>query len=114
MFAVCSLTKAVTAAAIGVLVEEGKLTWDTLVKDVLLSFKPRDEMLYNYLTITDILSHRSGMSWADNLVVGTEDNILIPGKEGINYINTQTRLLPFRARFSYNNLPYDLAGNIIE
>lgn len=114
IFPLCSLTKAMTAAAVGILVDEGKLKWDTLVKDVLPAFKPKDDTLYNCLTITDLLSHRSGMSWADNQVVGSENNILIPGKEGIRYINTQTRLLPFRAQFSYNNLPYDLAGNVIE
>lgn len=114
VFPVCSLTKAITAAAVGILVEEGKIGWDTLVKDVLPTFDSRDETLQNCLTITDLLSHRSGMAWADNLVIGTENNVLIQGKDGIKYINTQQRLLPFRGQFAYNNLPYDLAGNVIE
>jgi CubicO group peptidase (beta-lactamase class C family) len=114
VFPICSLTKAITAAAVGILVEEGKLAWDTLVKDALPTFRSSDEMLQNHLTVTDLLSHRSGMAWADNLVIGTENNILISGKDGMAHINSQPRLLPFRGQFSYNNLPFDLAGYLIE
>ncbi|UKZ71025.1 uncharacterized protein TrAtP1_011993 [Trichoderma atroviride] len=67
VFTAGSLTKALTAAAMGILIDEGQATWDTLVKDVLPSFKSRDETLQNHVTLTDILSHRTGMSWADNL-----------------------------------------------
>lgn len=112
-FLVCSLTKAMTAAALGSLVEDGKTEWDTLVKDMLPTFDSRDETLQNCPTITDLLSHRSGMAWTDNLVIGTDNNILIQGKDGSEYVSTQ-RLLPFRGQFAYNNLPYDLAGNVIE
>lgn len=75
--------------------------------------QPKDDTLYNCLTITDLLFNPSGMSCVDNLVVGSENNILIPGKEGIEYVTPWIRLLPFRAQFSYNNLSYDLAGNVI-
>ncbi|KIW79480.1 hypothetical protein Z517_06092 [Fonsecaea pedrosoi CBS 271.37] len=74
---VCSLTKAVTAAAIGILVEEKKARWDTLVKDALPSFHINDDILQNHLTLTDLLCHRSGISWGDNLFIGTDNNVLI-------------------------------------
>ncbi|KAJ5959871.1 uncharacterized protein N7479_007021 [Penicillium vulpinum] len=114
IFPICSLTKALTASAMAILVDEDKLSWDTLVKDVLPSFNSRDETMQNQLTITDILSHRSGMAWSSNLVIGTENNILISGKDGLQYINSQSRVLPLRAEMSYNNLAYNLAGYIIE
>ncbi|KAK4201005.1 beta-lactamase/transpeptidase-like protein [Triangularia verruculosa] len=114
IFPACSIVKAITAAAVGILVEKGKLSWDTLFKDIIPSFHSGDEILQNCLTVTDLLSYRSGMAWADNLVIGTENNILIAGEDGVKYINSQKRLLPFRAQWAYNNLPYDLAGNVIE
>lgn len=98
-FPVCSLTKAVTAAALGSLMEDGKTEWDTLVKDMLPTFDSRNETLQNCPIITDLLFHRSGMAWADNLVIGTENNILIQGKDGSEYISTQ-RLLFFRGQFA--------------
>ncbi|KAH0840709.1 hypothetical protein AYO21_00637 [Fonsecaea monophora] len=74
---VCSLTKAVTAAAVGILVEEKKARWDTLVKDALPSFHIDNDILQNHLTLMDLLCHRSGMSWGDNLFIGTDNNVLI-------------------------------------
>jgi CubicO group peptidase (beta-lactamase class C family) len=111
---VCSLTKAVTAAAVGVLVDEKKTAWDTLVKDALPSLNIKDETLQNQMTIADLLCHRSGMSWADNLIIGTDNNVLIGEEDSMTYLNSQTRLLPFRAQFAYSNLAYELAGKVVE
>ena len=62
IFPGCSLTKAMISATMGVIVEEGSLTWETKVKDVLPEFHIRDEVLQNFTTITDLLAHRTGMS----------------------------------------------------
>ena len=62
IFPGCSLTKAMLSATMGLLVEEGALTWDTKVKDMLPTFHIRDEALQNFTTITDLLAHRTGMS----------------------------------------------------
>ena len=79
IFPACSLTKALTAAGIALLVEDGKLGWDSLVKDVLPGDAIKDDILRNCTTVTDLLSHRIGMSWGDNLFVGTEGDTLISG-----------------------------------
>lgn len=42
-----------------------------------------DDILQNNLTVADILSHRAGMSWGDNLFIGTENNVLISGKDSM-------------------------------
>ncbi|KAF2804960.1 beta-lactamase/transpeptidase-like protein [Mytilinidion resinicola] len=111
---VCSMTEAVTSAALGILMEENKANWDTLIKDALPSFNINDDILQNNLTITDLLCHRSGKSWGDNLFVGTENNILISEKDSMKYINSQTRLLHFCGQLSYNNMGFELAGKVIE
>ena len=110
----CSLAKAMTAASIALLVEENKLTWDTRVKDILPDFRIQDDILRNHTTVTDLLCHRTGMSWGDNYYVSSENNIIIPGKAGMKYLSSQEPLLPFRGQFQYNNLPYELAGYVIE
>lgn len=114
IFPGCSLIKAIISAAIGLLVEEKKVRWDTLVKDILPNFEIQGESLRNETTVADLLSHRTGMSWGDNLVVGSNGNILIAGKDSMTYLNSQTQLLPFRGQFQYNNLGYEIAGQIIE
>ena len=114
IFPACSLTKAMTAATLALTVEEKRITWDTLVKDVLPEYEPEDYVLRNYTTIADLLCHRTGMAWGDNLYVGTDNNILISGENSMKYINSQERLLPFRGQFAYNNIPYELAGHVID
>ena len=47
-----------------VIVEEGSLTWETKVKDVLPEFHIRDEVSQNFTTIRDLLAHRTGMHTA--------------------------------------------------
>lgn len=109
----CSLVKALTAATLALLVEEERITWETLVKDVLPEFNIKDDILRNCTTIAD-LCHRTGMSRGDDLFVGTNNNVLISGKNSMKYINSQQPLLPFRGQFAYNNIPYELAGHVIE
>lgn len=62
IFPIGSLTAAIVSATIALLVEERLLTWDTKVIDVLPDFQPQDEVLRNLTTITDVLSHRTGMA----------------------------------------------------
>lgn len=114
MFPGCSLTKALTAAAVALLVEEEKVTWDTLVKDVLPKFKIKDDILRNYATVADLLCHRSGMSWGDNLYIGSNNNVLISGKNSMKHLNNQARLLPFRGQFNYTTFLTSSPGHLIE
>nr|ODN96906.1 hypothetical protein L204_03618 [Cryptococcus depauperatus CBS 7855] len=46
--------------------------------------------------------------------MGTDNNILIGEKDAMRYFNGQTRVLPFRGQFAYNNLSFELAGKVIE
>ena len=80
-----SLTKAFTSATLGLLVEEKKVTWDTLVKRCPPWLRHKNYMLRSYATIADLLCHRTGMAWGDNLYIGTDNNVLIPGKDSLKY-----------------------------
>nr|POE77995.1 protein flp [Quercus suber] len=111
---VASFTKAVTAAAVGILVEQKKVTWNTLVKDAVPDFSSRDEILQKFTTITDLLAHRTGLAKSDNLWLSTENNVLIDESNATTFINSQPRTRSFRGQFAYSNVAYDLAGKVIE
>lgn len=91
----CSLAKVTTAASIAFLVEEDKLAWDTRVKDILPDFEIRDDVIRNHITVADLLCHRTGMSWGDNYYISTENNYIIPGKDGMEYMGNREPVLPF-------------------
>lgn len=113
IFPGCSLTKAMLSATLGVLVEEGALTWETRLKDVLPAFHIRDQTLQDGITITDLLAHRTGMS-ASNYWLGSQNNILIAKDDSLTFLNNQQAVKPFRGQWQYNNLGYELAGLVIE
>jgi len=57
---IASVTKMFTAAAIGELVAEGKMDWDTTpVSKYLPEFELQDPVLTSQLTLVDLLSHRT-------------------------------------------------------
>ncbi|KAK3393814.1 hypothetical protein B0H63DRAFT_459301 [Podospora didyma] len=46
-------TKSFNAAAVAILVDEREATWNTLVEDIVPSFRPTNKTLLNYTTLTD-------------------------------------------------------------
>lgn len=81
--------------AIGRAVNDGKLNWNTRLKDVLPDLKISDKVLRDETTNYDILAHRTGIS-IGNFYVGSETNILISHKDSFNFINYQVPIKPFR------------------
>jgi CubicO group peptidase (beta-lactamase class C family) len=94
------------------LVEEGKLKWDTCVKDFLLEWNISDDTIRNQVTITDLLSHRAGFSVGD-YYLGAQNNVLISKEDTMAFLNDQKSIKPFRAQWQYNNLGYELVSLVI-
>ena len=61
LFAIASNSKAFTAAALSILVDEGKLNWEDKVIDHIGEFKMYNDYVTGNFTITDLLTHRSGL-----------------------------------------------------
>src|SRR5437763_12797781 len=60
-FAIGSATKAFTAAALGLLVDEKRLGWDDPVVKHLPQFQLSDPYVTRQVTVRDLLCHRSGL-----------------------------------------------------
>ncbi|MFW6148069.1 MAG: serine hydrolase domain-containing protein, partial [Thermodesulfobacteriota bacterium] len=61
LFAIGSCSKAFTAAAMGILVDEGNLEWDKPVRTYLPTFKLKDPFVSERITVLDLVCHRSGL-----------------------------------------------------
>jgi CubicO group peptidase (beta-lactamase class C family) len=59
LFAIGSNTKAFTATAVGLLVQEGKLAWDDPVTKYLADFQLYDPHVTQLITVRDLLCHRT-------------------------------------------------------
>ena len=61
LFGIGSNTKAFTCAALAILADEGKLTWDDQVIKHLPNFAMYDPYVTREMTIRDLVTHKSGL-----------------------------------------------------
>lgn len=109
LFQVGSTTKAFTTAALGILVDEGRLLWDDPVIEHLPDFQLQDPWMTRHLTIRDAVTHRSGILGNGYPYLGIVDS-----KEAIRHLRHGAPVGQFRDSYCYSNLMYALAGNVIE
>ena len=108
LFANASTTKAFTALAVGMMVDEGKLAWDDRAADRLPTLLLRDPYAARELTLRDMLAHRVGFGDPGYLWYGTE----LSADEMFRRLRFVEPQSSFRARYAYNNVTYAAAGAI--
>lgn len=114
LFGIASNTKAFTAAALGILIDEKKLTWDTKVTDVIPEFKMFDPYVTAEFTISDLLSHRSGLGLGAGDLMIWPDSSTVSKKQIIHNLRYLKPVSSFRTKWDYDNLLYIVAGEVIE
>jgi CubicO group peptidase (beta-lactamase class C family) len=113
LFGIASNTKAFTATALGLLVEEGKIEWDAPVVRYLPAFAMWDPFVTRELTVRDLLVHRSGLG------LGAGDLLWWPEstydrKEIARRLRFIQPTTSFRTAYAYDNVLYLVAGELIE
>ncbi len=113
LFGIASNTKAFTATALGMLVEERKIEWDAPVVRYLPAFALSDPFVTRELSVRDLLVHRSGLG------LGAGDLLWWPPSTySRKEISQRLRYLPlatsFRSAYAYDNVLYLVAGELIE
>lgn len=112
LFGIASNSKAFTAAALAILVDEGKIHWDDRVIDYLPGFRLYDPYVTREFTIRDLLTHRSGLG------LGAGDLLFFPNadftrKDVLHALQYFKPVTSFRSEFAYDNNLYIVAGEII-
>ena len=109
LFAVGSTTKAMTAAALGMLVDSGVVSWDDPVVQHLPGFRLIDPTVTQTTTVRDMLTHRSGLGTVDMIwyaAGGTVDDVVAK-------LRHQPLAAPPRTRYAYQNAMYAAAGALL-
>src|SRR6266850_2565859 len=107
---IASNTKLFTAVAAGMLVEEGKLTWDRPVRESVPTIRFNNETLNNTVTLRDMLSHRTGITRHDTIWYKSD----FTRKELFDRLKYLEPQEPMRQSFLYNNLMFAGVGYMIE
>lgn len=113
LFAIASNSKNVTAAALAILVDEGKVKWDEPVKTYLPGFTLSEPYIGAHITVRDTLSHRAGFG------LGAGDLLFWPNSNRSRAeVLAQVPFVPiedgFRANYHYCNLMFVVAGAVLE
>lgn len=110
MFPIASNTKLFTAVGAGLLVEEGKLTWDRPIKESVPTIQFYDNYLNNTITLRDMLAHRTGITRHDSIWYKS-DYSTKQLFERLKYLEPKESP---RQLFLYNNMMYAGVGYATE
>ncbi|MEO8769849.1 MAG: serine hydrolase [Ferruginibacter sp.] len=113
LFGIASNSKAFTVAALGILIDEGKLKWDDKVNDYIPEFKLYDPYVTEAFTIRDLLTHRSGMGLGAGDLMFFPDSNNFTIKDIIHNLRYLKQVSSFRTKFDYDNLLYMVAGEVV-
>ncbi len=109
---IASCSKAFTAAAIALLVQDGKLGWDDRVVDRVPEFRMADPWITAHMTVRDLLSHRCGLvTFAGDLLWYGSD---YDDAEVLRRLEKLPITQRFREQFGYQNLMYMVAGIVVQ
>ena len=109
LFYIGSTTKAITACALGMMVDDGKMEWDKPVRQYLPDFKMSDSYISLNLTPRDLLNHCTGLPRHELVWYGDTRS----RKEICRVLRYLDFSIGFRSRFQYQNLTYIAAGYLL-
>lgn len=110
-----STSKAFIAAAISILVDQGKLKWDTPLRSVIPFHHQVDAFISHRATIADALCHRTGLSRVDASWYGKNRELLLNSKKDLlDVVASLPVASDMRTSMLYNNHMYGVLGLVIE
>ena len=111
LFGCMSTTKAMTAAALAMLVDEGKVSLDDKVTKYLPGFRVEDRYVTGDIRVRDLLTHNTGIGNADFLWAWTPE---LSSADVVSRMQYARQAYPLRGGFIYQNIMYLVAGQVIE
>jgi CubicO group peptidase (beta-lactamase class C family) len=117
-----SCTKSMTAALAAMLVEEGRLRWDTTLDELFADLAPQMPPPWRSVTLEQLLAHRGGAPHGldeHGLWRQLRQRVDRPPREQRDYLTRElltrhTPAAPPGTRTIYSNAGYSLAGHAIE
>lgn len=110
LFGIGSITKSFTAAAVALLVNEGKLGWDDPVIEPLPGFRLSDPYVTRALTVRDLLAGRVGLVGGDGLWRETDYSL----DEIVRRLRYHRNVEGFRSSLAGMNFSFLIAGRLVE
>jgi CubicO group peptidase (beta-lactamase class C family) len=110
LYPIASTTKSMNATLLGVLVDEGRLSWDEPVQTYMPGFRLGSPQISAQITLRDLLIMRTGLPRHDWMWSGRR----IERAELVECMRHLQLSAGFRERFQYSNLTVTAAGHLAE
>lgn len=110
-FAIGSCTKAFTASLLGILKKDGKVDFDKPVRDYIPALKFYNNNLNNYVTLRDMMSHRTGLPRHDFSWYLFQSHSMDSLIARIQYMQPEVGL---REKWLYNNFMFMAQGAVVQ
>ena len=114
LYHIASMSKAVTAAAVGILVDEGYLDWDTPFSALVPEFEHPNHTVRNEATLVDLMSHRTGLATQNAFWWREFGRLAMPRAETMPFVSTLPQVSDFRSKWIYSNWGFAMAAVMIE
>ncbi|MEO6800750.1 MAG: serine hydrolase domain-containing protein [Rhodanobacter sp.] len=110
VFRLASLSKAFATALTGLLVDDGKLSWDTRLIDVLPYFKLKDMQAADQATVSDILGQKLGLprNTYDKMLEGD-----ISYQELVRKLDEVDMTCGVGQCYGYQNVAFSMIGDVV-
>jgi CubicO group peptidase (beta-lactamase class C family) len=114
LFGIASNSKAFTAFALGILVDEHKISWDDKVRRWIPEFKLYSPYVTEDFSIRDLLTHRSGLGLGAGDLMFFPDSSDFELKDILYNLQFLKQASSFRTKFDYDNNMYIVAGEVVK
>lgn len=119
IYMIGSCSKMLTSAAVGILVDEGKLQWRDPIQKYLPEFNPEgDHRIGKEADLIDVLRHSTGLTSPAPLCLGPRGSILTNEEDLISILNVMPTAnnegQKFNRYWEYNNFSYGLMAAVVE
>jgi CubicO group peptidase (beta-lactamase class C family) len=119
VFHIGSCTKSMTATLTAMLIEEGKLRWDTTIAEVFPELKGKMDKQYETVTVEQLLRHRGGVpgSPPDSAWKRAWEKEGTPTQQRLEFIQSvlsQPLAAPPGTKMIYSNQGYSIVGAMLE
>ena len=119
VFHIGSCTKSMTATLTAMLIEEGKLRWDTTIAEIFPELRGKMDKQYEAVTVEQLLHHRGGVPGAPPAAAWKRawEEIGTPTQQRREFIEAVLRQPPEAApgtKMIYSNQGYAIVGAMLE
>ena len=111
VYQIGSVSKSFTSALMAMMVDEGLVSWEDRVKDILPDFNPVDSIIREETRVSDLMTHRMGYT---SQAATYFPNLGYDRAQTVQLLYRQQPEYGFREGKHYNNMTFLIASQILE